>query len=176
MLVISNHVKKLGMDFPKDAVVRINVAWVKSLEELEKIISDNLDNEIWVDYPTGRTKPPVPTLSIAESISVLSKYSNIAYFAFSNAEDTNIIQLIRQAVPKNIKLVPKIETTRGVNNLENIVKASETDTIMFDAEDLYTNVKNDINTFSDYSKCLKNKCISNNIKLLRLQGVIFSDV
>ena len=84
MIVISNHVKKIGMKLPSETVIRINVAWVKTKEELVKIIEENEQHDIWVDYPTGRTKPPRPTLTIAEAISVLHDYNNIKYFAFSN--------------------------------------------------------------------------------------------
>jgi pyruvate kinase len=173
MIVASNHIKTLGIPFPEGAIVRINVAWIKSYDELCKIIEDNKNYEVWVDYPTGRTKPPVPKLTLAQAISAASKYSNVKYFAFSNAEDCNVIELIRQAVPSSIKLVPKIETEKGINELAEILKSAKTDMIMLDAEDLYVDVGTDPIKLESLKTYVKTFCEKYNVKMLSLQGVIF---
>lgn len=176
MLVISNHVKTLGLPLPKDVIIRINIAWLQSLEQLENIILENSEHAVWVDYPTGRTKPPVPLLTLGEAISCLHKFKNVKYFAFSNAEDINIIQLIRQAVPNRIKLIPKIETSKGVSNLEKILLASETDMVMLDVEDLYSNCLNIPSELKKEIDIFNQKVKNFNIKVFKLGGVIFSDV
>lgn len=55
VLVISNHVHTLGMTFPPDSFVRINLAWMPSMEAVEKVI-EKCPNPIFLDFPTGRTK------------------------------------------------------------------------------------------------------------------------
>ena len=176
MIVISNHVKTIGMEIPKNAVVRINVAWVESKEELHKILSLNADNKIWLDYPTGRNKPPKPVLTLSETINFCKTYGNlIKYFAFSNAEDTNIIELIRQAVPEHITLVPKIETYKGVAFIEHIVKAAKTNVIMLDKEDLYIDLKTDNHQFNSVCKEVIDKCKELSVICLTLKGVIFAE-
>jgi hypothetical protein len=175
MLVISNHVKKIGMKIPKNAVVRINIAWLNDLKELRSIINENKNNEVWVDYPTGRKKPPTPKILWIDAVKILNVYKNVKYFAFSNAEDCGNVWNIRKQVPKRIKLIPKIETVEGVRNLANIVKSAETDTIMFDKEDLYTDVGHDPKYFEIFVDYVNKICKENKIKCLGLKGVIFSD-
>jgi len=38
MLIISQNATDYDLDFPKDAVLRINLAWCNSIEELESIL------------------------------------------------------------------------------------------------------------------------------------------
>jgi pyruvate kinase len=174
MIVISNNVRNLDLEIPDTAVIRINIAWINTIKELEEIIKLNAGNDVWVDYPTGRKKPPVPKLMYDEVIKILKKYKNIQYFAFSNAEEASFVWDIRKQVPKKIKLIPKIETVEGVRNLVNIVKAAETDTIMLDKEDLYTDVNHDPKCFEIFCDYVKKVAKENNIKVLSLQGVIFA--
>lgn len=176
MIVISNHVRTLGLNIPENAVVRINVAWVQNAKELVNIIEDNKDRVVWLDYPTGRTKPPKPVLSLADSIDFCKKYNNIKYFAFSNAEDVNIVELIRNNVPKDIKLIPKIETVAGIHNLVKICKSAKTDVIMLDKEDLYISVGGSNEEFNDLVNLATSTCKNNNIKCLTLKGVVFSEM
>ncbi len=174
MLVISNNARKIGVPIPKEAIIRINVAWVKSYEELCSIVEENKENKVWIDYPTGRTKPPKPVLTLAQAISVASKYNNVEFFAFSNAENCDIIELIRQAVPKHITLVPKIETEKGINNIAEILKSAQTSTIMLDAEDLYVDLNHDSEKFESLKIYVKTFCDRHDIKMLSLQTVVFS--
>lgn len=175
MIIISNHARTIGMEIPNHYIVRINVAWVKTIKELNELIIANKDNIIFLDYPTGRTKPPAPTLTLAETISVINKYPNIVYFAFSNAEDINIIELIRQAVPKHVKLVPKIETISGIQNLEVIAKAANTDLVMIDKEDLYTAFKGNFIAYETAIKEINKRCKKAKIESLNLKAVVFSN-
>jgi citrate lyase beta subunit len=73
-----------------------------------------------------------------------------------------------------VKLAPKIETQIGVNNLKEIAAAAETDLIMLDAEDLYTDCKTDPAVFSSYKAQARQSCKDIGIICLELKGVVFS--
>ena len=68
MILLSNHLLTLP-EFRnvKDVVIRINMAHVKDLKELKKFV--NREYEVFLDYPKGRTKPPVPSLSLTTAIN-----------------------------------------------------------------------------------------------------------
>jgi citrate lyase beta subunit len=172
MIVISNHVNTIGMEYPKDSVVRINIAWIESKQALEKILQDLHGRAIWLDYPTGRTKPPQPKFSLDETIEFTKKYP-MHYFAFSNAEESSMIQNIRSKVPRHITLVPKIETTKGISNLNDIVSAAQTKFIMLDKEDLYTDVKGNQEEFEKLVTLCRENCKKIGVTCLELKGVIF---
>ena len=172
MIIVSNHVKD-KVKLNDNIVIRINVAWVKTISELKKIIKDNSKNPIYLDFPEGRTKPPKPTLSLQEVIGITHHYKNIKYFAISNAEEQYSLKLIRKALPSRIKIVPKIETVRGIANIRDIVKGANTDTIMLDKEDLYTAVNADSEKYKEHMDTLRLDCFMIGITILELQGVIF---
>jgi pyruvate kinase len=172
MILISNNVKgKILLD--EKTVIRINIAWVKTKEELENIIQNNMMHEIYLDYPEGRNKPPKPTLSLQDGIDFANKYDNIKYFAISNAEEKLSLSLIRRALPNRIKIVPKIETIKGVLNILEVVEACRTDTVMLDKEDLYTDVDKNSLLYEHFIDTLRTTCRNHNITVLELQGVIF---
>ena len=79
-------------------------------------------------------------------------------------------------MPARIRLVPKIESKQGIDNLEEILEAltKGEDYIMLDKEDLYTDLKSHKELFEQYVQLAKEKCKKNNIKVLELQGVIFA--
>ena len=93
MLLISNHLLTLNQfKNVEDVVVRINMAHVKDLKELKTFV--NRDYDVFLDYPKGRTKPPVPSLSLTDAITFTHKYDNIKYFATSNIEEVAEVDLI----------------------------------------------------------------------------------
>jgi len=149
------------MPIPKDAVIRINLAWV-SKEGAKKII-ENSKHLIYLDYPDGRTKPPTPTISFEEALE-LAKHKNVIYFAFSNAT----IEKVKK-IKVNCMLVPKIETEQGVKDVPEMIKHG-IKTITLDKEDLYTAV--DCNPIK-FNKLI-DEVRSYKINILELQGVIFS--
>ena len=57
MILLSNHLLTLP-EFKnvKDVVVRINMAHVKDVSESSRFV--NVDYDIFLDYPKGRSKPP----------------------------------------------------------------------------------------------------------------------
>lgn len=175
MIVISNHVKTIGMKYPPGSLIRINLAWIDGIEDVKAIIKNTRGHKIYLDYPTGRRKPPAPKFPIEEAIKICNKNrKKIAYFAFSNAEDPEAVKLIRSQVHPSVKLAPKIETQIGVNNLKQIAAAAQTDMIMLDAEDLYTDCKTDPATFSAFKELARQSCKDIGINCLELKGVVFS--
>ena len=173
MILLSNHLLTLD-EFKKvkDVVVRINMAHVKDATELDKFVSVNHD--IFLDYPKGRTKPPVPSLSLMEAIDKVKQYKNIKYFATSNIEEVSEVNLICEMLPEGVSFVPKIETLRGVLNLNNLFNTGKINHIMLDSEDLYTDIGNDVELFSNLKDRVRKTCEDYEVKLLELYGVVFN--
>lgn len=160
------------MSYPENSVIRINTAWINSIDELEKILDSLKGHRIWLDYPTGRTKPPLPKFKMEEIIQ-FAKTHLIEYFAFSNAEDSEFIKSIRESIPELVKLVPKIETKRGVENIKDILDSAKTDMIMLDKEDLYLDVSGNQEEFQNLISICREKCEEFNVTCLELKGVVF---
>ena len=174
MLIVSNHVTTAKVTPPQKAVVRVNIAWIKTRKELNKILDDS-KNTILLDYPTGRFKPPIPTLGLEEVIDIANDRGIVKYFAISNVEDTEVVKTVRGQLSEEITLIPKIETENGVKNVLDICHAAKTITVMLDKDDLYVNVDKDEMIFNGLVQNLTQVCKDNNIHLLTLRGVIFSD-
>ena len=82
------------------------------------------------------------------------------------------------SIPKNVTIVPKIESPKGVKNIEEIIKKLdyEEQIVMLDHDDLFSNIKKeneDPSNFQKYIKILIEKCRENNVSLLRTIGVVF---
>lgn len=165
-IILSIHLVN-RLNIPKDAILRVNMTFVKTREDLERSIKKN-DNDIFLDYPIGRVKPPTPLLGLEDALYVMNKCSNIKYFAISNSERPTYMAHLRSIVPDRVKLVPKIETASGVKNLNSIVKAAKTDMIMLDKTDLFFDVK----IPKIYNKLL-DRVRQSNINVFELQGVVF---
>ena len=58
MLIISQNAINYELGIPKDTVLRINLAWCNSIDDLESILKKNSNYGIFVDLPIGRVKPP----------------------------------------------------------------------------------------------------------------------
>ncbi len=172
MILLSNHLLTLP-EFRdiKNVVVRINMAHVKDRTQLEKFV--DVDYDIFLDYPKGRTKPPVPTLHVPDALEMISKYENIKYFAVSNIETPSEVKMISSCLPEHVSFVPKIETLDGVINLKSIFETGFVKHIMLDSEDLYTNVRNDQELYIQLKRRAKTTCNKFNVELLELYGVIF---
>ena len=173
MILLSNHLLTLD-EFKNvdNVVVRINMAHVKDEKELRSFV--NTDYDIFLDYPKGRTKPPIPTLSFTEAIDVMKKHSNIKYFATSNIEEVSEVNLICEMLPRGVSFVPKIETLKGVLNLNKLFDTGKINYIMLDSEDLYTDIRNDVELFINLKDRTKRICEKYSVKLLELYGVVFN--
>ena len=180
MLIISQNATDYDLDFPKDAILRINLAWCNSIDDLESILKKNSNYGIFVDLPIGRLKPPNNRYTLNEIIPILENYNNIKYFAVSNVDDDVDLDDFVDLVPKKITIVPKIESPNGVKNIEKIIAKLNYDEkfVMLDNDDLFSNIKKnneEPSMFQAYIKQLIDKCKENNVGLLRTVGVVFSD-
>ncbi len=173
MILLSNHLLTLP-EFQKveDVVIRINMAHVRDMKELKKFV--DRDYDVFLDYPKGRSKPPVPSLSLTDAITFTHKYKNIKYFATSNIEEVAEVNLICEMLPDDVSFVPKIETLKGVLNLDKLFDTGKIDHIMLDSEDLYTDVRNDVELFLNLKDRVSKTCDEYNVELLQLYGVVFS--
>lgn len=180
MILVSQNLTNYDLPIPENSVFRINLAWVNSIEELKTLVEKHKDHRIFVDLPINRTKPPNNKYTLGDIVLILEKYENIKYLAVSNVEKQEHLQEYIKSVPKNITIVPKIESHRGVDNIEEITKMLDYDEqiVMLDHDDLYSNLlKSNIsaNNFSIYINKLVEFTKKNNITLLRTIGIIFSD-
>lgn len=164
MIISNNLIGK--MPIADNAIIRINLAWIKSLDEAKRIIT-NSKHDIYLDYPTGRTKPPRPVITLNEAIE-LTKNKQVKYFAISNAEDISKIKEIKSKV--KAELVPKIETQLGVSKINEMIEAG-IKTIMLDKEDLYIDANCDSKEFNLLVNSVRS--YKDRVKILELQGVIF---
>lgn len=174
-MILSNNALKLFDVLPTDLVIRVNVAWSKDAEELHTILV-NATHPIYLDYPTGRTKPPKPTIPLDEVLALANRMPRVKYFAFSNAEDPVYVTELRNQVRSTVKLVPKIETVKGVENFAAICKAAQTDMIMLDHEDLYVSVNHDSTEYTRQRNLVFEAGKQNNVKVYIVQGIIFDEV
>jgi len=179
MILISQNITNYDIPIPENSVFRINLAWVNSIVELKKLLEIHQTHVIFLDLPVNRTKPPNNKYSLNDIILVLENYDNIKYIAISNVETEKDLTEYLKVVPKNITIVPKIESHTGVQNIKNITKKLEYKEriVMLDHDDLYSNLlKSNISSdkFPYYVNSLIEFCKSNNITLLRTIGIIFT--
>jgi len=171
MLILSNHLKTIGMEMPEHYVTRINVAWVRTEGELDDILLHT--ENVFLDYPTGRYKPPFPIVTLQYAILKANEYTCVNYFAVSNAEKESEIHELRQAIRKGVTIVPKIETEQGVSNLFGIVDAAKTSIVMLDKDDLYMNIGKNNEKLEKLVHRIRKQCDDMDIVLLELAGVVF---
>lgn len=176
MIVVSNNLReKTNLVFNKDAVMRVNLAWMKDREDAKNVIDMiGASHAIYLDYPQGRTKPPKPVITLEEAIDIANTMGNIRYFAVSNVEDSQSLNHIKRQIRKDIEIVPKIETDAGVRNLDVIFKNIAIKYVMLDKEDLYLDVDRDGKMYEELVEMVRRKCKENKVELLELQGVIFT--
>ena len=181
MLLISQNIKNhYNLEFPDDVILRINLAWCNSLEELKEKLSNVKNAKFFLDLPQGRIKPPNNKYSLEEMIPILESNKQIRYFAISNVENKNDLQPFLDKLPDHINIVPKIESPNAILNIKEICDALKTEKkiVMLDHDDLFSSIirKNeDKNSFQEYVRKLIDFCEKENISLLRTVGVMFSD-
>jgi len=179
MIILSQNMTNLDMEIPKNAVFRINLAWINNLDELKLILEKHHDHEIFLDLPQNRTKPPNNKYSMEEIEPILQNFSNIKYFAISNVDSGKDLQPFLNFLPKNVIPVPKIESPNGVKNIASTVDLlPEEKLVMLDHDDLYSKIlknNDDPKNFQIYIKELIDFCDLNDVTLLRTVGVVFGD-
>ena len=174
-MIISNNALKLFDVLPSNLIVRINVAWCKNIKELKTII-ENATHPIYCDYFMNRAKPPRSKIKLVDVIYLINKMPRVKHFSFSNAENPKEVKKLREQINKKIKLVPKIETVVGIQNVIDICKNAETDMIMYDHADLWIDVSSNTKNYNKFESLLLKKCKKNNIKVYKVQGVIFDEI
>ena len=143
MLLISQNVKNhYNFKLPDDVVLRINLAWCNSLDELKKIISNTNDFKLFLDLPQGRIKPPNNKYSLDEIVPILESNPQIEYFAVSNIEGKKDLDPFLEKIPKNIIIVPKIESPNAVDNIKEIFESLRDNKkmMMLDHDDLFSSI------------------------------------
>jgi len=179
MLIVSQNLTNYEIDIPQDAIFRVNLAWINDLKDLEVILEKHRTRKIFLDLPTNRTKPPNNKYGIAELIPIIKSNQNIKYFAISNINSLDDLEMYISLVPKHVTLIPKIESVDGVSNIKQITDALGTNKIiMFDHDDLYSSIIKSKQPISKFLECfnkLVEYCKNNNVILLRTVGVVFSD-
>ena len=179
MLIISQNLTNYKMDIPEDAVFRVNLAWINDLKELEVILEKHKTHKIFLDLPTNRTKPPNNKYDITELSPIINSHQNIKYFAISNINSLDDLEMYFNIIPNHVTLVPKIESVEGVLNIKQITDALGDDKIiMFDHDDLYSSIIKSKQPTSKFLECfnkLAKHCNENNVILLRTIGVVFGD-
>lgn len=167
------------MDIPQHAVFRVNLAWINDLKELEVILEKHKTHKIFLDLPTNRTKPPNNKYDITELSPIINSHQNIKYFAISNINSLDDLEIYFDIIPKHVTIVPKIESVEGISNIKQITDALGDDKIiMFDHDDLYSSIIKSKQPTSKFLECfhkLAEHCNENNVILLRTIGVVFGD-
>lgn len=179
MLIVSQNLTKHDISIPDDAVLRINLAWCNSIEELNIILSKHKQNSIFIDLPTKRVKPPNNKYTLDDLLPILKSNKQIKYLAISNVESPEDLLQYIESVPSEINIVPKIESPTAVKNLAKIVNTLKNEKIvMLDHDDLFTSMINNHESpehFKNYIRDLVEFCEINDVELLRTVGVVFSD-
>jgi hypothetical protein len=176
LLLISQNLVHSRLVFPRNAVLRINLAWHKNLTSLSKMLDEHKGHDIFLDIPVGRKKPPNHKHDLCDVAEFAANFSCVKYIAISNVETPESI-LEYQNIFK-CKIVPKIETYKGVVDCEKIIDALNytPQILMLDHEDLFSNLVflGKEKHYLEVMDILVNKCRVKNACLLRAQGIIFS--
>ena len=179
MLIASQNITNYDVKLPDDVVFRINLAWINNLENLIDLLNKHKNNRIFIDLPKDRTKPPNNKYSMNEIKPILENFSNIEYFAISNVDSKDILAEFLEYIPKRITVVPKIESSLGIKNINEISDLLiNKKIVMLDHDDLYSSIlrtNDDPKNFTKYVQSLIDFCYQNDIILLRTVGVVFAD-
>ena len=180
MLLVSQNAGNYDIKLPDDAVFRINLAWCNSIDELEEKLSRNKESNFFIDLPVGRIKPPNNKYTLDDMIPIIKTHPNVKFFAVSNVDSKNDLIEFLEKLPDSVNIVPKIESPKAVQNIDDICNALKTENkmVMLDHDDLFSSIirnKESKDSFQDYIKKLVDYCQENNIALLRTVGVVFSD-
>ena len=127
MLLISQNIGNYALEVPKDAILRVNLAWCNTLNELKVILAKNKESEFFIDLPTGRVKLPNNKYSLDDLIPIIESNKQIKYFAISNVENKNDLQPFLDKLPDHVNLVPKIESPKAVLNIKEICDSLKTE-------------------------------------------------
>ncbi len=175
--VVSQNLTKSEIHFPGHTILRVNLAWHKDLDSVKKMLGEHKNNDIFLDIPIGRKKPPNHDHSIDNIAAMANAAGNVKYVAISNVEDPESLGYYCGIF--KAKIVPKIETLKGTELLSDIAEALnyKPQIVMLDHEDLFTNLvfHRKEKQYLDIVNGLVDLCKRKKIHLLRVKGIIFSD-
>ena len=167
------------MDIPDNAVIRVNLAWARDINYLRGELFEGLKNDIFLDLPIGRKKPPNTKFDISELKELIKEFDRVKYFAISNIESKKDLIPYLDAFSREVNIIPKIESKKGIINIEEIISVlGENKMVMLDHDDLYADLIRcgvPSSSFFDYITRLSKFCDDNSVNLLKTRGVIFSD-
>ena len=180
MRIISQNLTNYSFEIPNDAILRINLAWCDSIKQLSSILEKHVEHSIFLDLPIKRVKPPHNKYTLDDIIPVMVSNPQIKYFAISNIDSSSDLKEYVEKVPSSVILIPKIESPTSIKNISDIVKImpNKEKILMLDHDDLFSKIlanKEPIENFKKYIQTLTDFCKTNEIKLLRTIGVMFSD-
>lgn len=178
MLLISRHLTEYNV-VPSGAVVRVNLAWEESLEQLKRHLSE-LTHHVFLDVPAGRIKPPVCQWEQREIVAVAKQYECVRYIGVSNVREPDDFMYYAVKTPARVAVVPKIESVWACRNIRQIEQAlPPPKTVMLDHDDLFhdmiRNGEPPGNLYVKYVDPLVDFCRREGMRLLRTAGVVFSD-
>jgi hypothetical protein len=186
MILVSRHLTDY-IDLPDYFVIRINLAWEHDIAELLNHIS-LLHNPIFLDIPIGRKKPPNNEWNTNDIIQACVQEPLIQYLAVSNVESSEHYQEVKNslescAIQSRVCIVPKIESIKATQNIENILLGLNTElqrTIMIDHDDLFSDlIRNNIDPstlYNQYVLPVVRRCKKYDVRVLRTAGVVFCDI
>ena len=68
MLIVSQNISNYDISFSSNVVYRINLAWINNIQELEELIKKHHKQNIFLDLPINRIKPPNNKYSLDDII------------------------------------------------------------------------------------------------------------
>ena len=179
MLLVSNNVLNCGqLLLPDDTVIRINMAWISSVEDLKEQLAE-IQHDVFLDNPVGRSKPPSNKYTLEELVEIMEEFPQIKYFAVSNVESRHDLFDAYHAVPDHVTVVPKIETIKGVQNIgDTLLLVGGERLIMLDHDDLFADIvrqgEDPADLYEKYVAYLERCVYGSKASILRTQGIIFS--
>ena len=99
MLIVSQNALNHNIQFPDSTVYRINLAWINSIQELETLLTRYNKQSIFLDLPKDRVKPPNNRYSLEDLFNILNVHKNIRYFAISNVNSPDDLNIYKKAIP-----------------------------------------------------------------------------
>ena len=174
--IVSQNLIKGHMKLPKDTILRVNLAWHKSLASIRTMLRKYARYSIFLDIPVNRRKPPNHKHDVDEIARIARKFPNVKYVAVSNVESA--VDLDYYCRQFDCKIVPKIETLKGVEHAQEIIDSLnyKPQILMLDHEDLFSNLVSlkKEHIYLDLVGRLVDICKRKKAHLLRVKGIIFS--
>ncbi len=174
LMIVSQNARLASLDIPPHAILRVNVAYLKTKGELDAAL-DGIKNDVFLDFPAGRRKPPRPILSLPDVLAAMRRHRRVRYFGGIDAKDPAAVKRLLRRIPDGVQMIPRISSRACVDNLKELAAALPyaAKHAMLDKDDLYADAGVDGDRFLDYLKTVREKCFACGIQPLELAGVIF---